>query len=439
MSLSDIININIVASAAGVSKTNFGTPLIAAYHTVGAGGAKVRSYRSLPALEADFAVGTLVHDIATVMFSQKRRPKIIKVGRRATAWTQLVHLIPTVTTPGFVYTFEIDGIEVTYTNGGSETVATVCDGILAAINLAIADVTATDGTTHVICTADAAGAFHTYTREDRLHDALKFSNKTTDASAIATDLAAFSAEDDDWYGVYVDTQSELVLNAAAAWIESREKVMFANPSDYDIGDTVVTTDLASDMKGLNYVRTFLCYHPDIGNHLMAGLMAERFTRDPGSDTYAFKTVVGARVYKVSDTFQTGLESKNVSWYQTLAGRDVTFPMLVPSGDVFADFVRGRDWTAARMRERFFGLLVTNEKLGYENDTADLFRSELNAQLEEAADRKFLTRDTPFVINVPDATDQLQADREARHYPGIEWTAQAAGAVHTIDINGSITF
>lgn len=74
------------------------------------------------------------------------------------AQRHLVRVEPSNVTAGDVFTCEIGGIECTFTATAS-TVANVCTGLAAAINLqfGLHDVTATDNTTHITLTGNARG------------------------------------------------------------------------------------------------------------------------------------------------------------------------------------------------------------------------------------------------------------------------------------------
>lgn len=138
--LDDLVNVSITSQTRTVSRQGFGTPLIAAYHTRWAD--RVRSYTSLSAMRTDgFKTSDPVYKIAAAVFAQSPAPKRVRIGRRASAFTQVVDLTPT--TPGNleVFTVEVSGLAATFTADASATLAEACTGVAAAIN-ALADVDA---------------------------------------------------------------------------------------------------------------------------------------------------------------------------------------------------------------------------------------------------------------------------------------------------------
>lgn len=138
--LDDLVNVSITSQTRTVSRQGFGTPLIAAYHTRWAD--RVRSYTSLSAMRTDgFKTSDPVYKIAAAVFAQSPAPKRVRIGRRASAFTQVVDLTPT--TPGNleVFTVEVSGLAATFTADASATLAEACTGVAAAIN-GLADVDA---------------------------------------------------------------------------------------------------------------------------------------------------------------------------------------------------------------------------------------------------------------------------------------------------------
>lgn len=136
MSLSDIVNVQISATSAGITRQGFGTALIAAYHSRwGASLDRVRSYTSIAAMAADgFESHDPAYKIASAHFSQSPRPKRVKIGLRALAPSQIVDLTPASPSTGKVYSINIDNLECSYTALVSDNLAAVCTALASEIN-----------------------------------------------------------------------------------------------------------------------------------------------------------------------------------------------------------------------------------------------------------------------------------------------------------------
>lgn len=142
MSLADLVNVQIASNTLTPTRQGFGTPLIAAVKVPWTTGARVRSYATLAAMvAAGFLVTDPAYRIAQAIFAQNPAPPRVKVGRRASAFTQVVNITPGTPGVGEVFAAKVDGLEVSATGDATPTVAEVCTALAASIN-ALADVDA---------------------------------------------------------------------------------------------------------------------------------------------------------------------------------------------------------------------------------------------------------------------------------------------------------
>lgn len=111
--LDDFVAITITTVSQTPTQVGFGTPLVAAYHTLDSV-QRVRSYKKLSDAVSDGIVPTGVtagaYAALLKAFSQSPRPKTVKLGRLASAPSQVVVLTPTTTTAGEVYKFDFGGL-----------------------------------------------------------------------------------------------------------------------------------------------------------------------------------------------------------------------------------------------------------------------------------------------------------------------------------------
>lgn len=436
MSLSDIVSVSITAETTSVSREGFGTPLLAAYHTLWA--ERVREYSSLSEMVDDgfSALGPIYRGAAKI-FGQNPRPQTLKIGRKALPTTQVVHVIPFNTTAGAVNSFTVvhpDGTEtaVSYTNGGAETVATIVTA-LTALLAAIPDHVAVDSTTHVTCTGTAGFLF------DYKSVNIK-TIKLFDASAnpgVATDLAAIRAEDSDWYGLALDSNSEAEVLAAAAWAEAEKIIFGANTADHGAKDAVITTDVMSDLETAAYARTFCMWSGSILSYAGAAWLGKCLPFDPGSETWAFKTLAGVAVDNLTTAEQTAIRNKTGNYYTEVAGVNITRPGWTAAGE-FIDITRYVDFLGARLQENCFSLFVNNVKLPYTDASVDLVRAEILAQLRRGIAAGAIAADPEPTVTAPKVADIAAADRAARHLPDVTFTAQLAGAIHSLTITGTLS-
>lgn len=256
---------------------------------------------------------------------------------------------------------------------------------------------------------------------------------------VATDWAAIIAEDPDFYGVGLDSESENEIAALAALVETQRMIFVASSIDTEVTDSGTTTDIGSDLQDAAYDRTALLQANYNSQYAGCRWMGKMLPKDAGSATWAYKTLAGLTVNTFTAAQVTALDAKSVNHYTSLGGVNVSRYGYAASGE-FIDITRGVDWFQARLQERIYGLLVNNDKITYDQ-AEDLFRAEILAQLEEAAKRGLVapdTDDTPWVVTIPEPADISAANKALRTYPDIEFSATLAGAVHKTTITGTLS-
>jgi hypothetical protein len=256
---------------------------------------------------------------------------------------------------------------------------------------------------------------------------------------IATDWAAIVAYDNDFYGVGLDNPSEAEVLALAAQVETTKKIFCFGTIDTENMDAGTTTDVFSDLEAAAYVRTIGIQALYNSQYVGMRWLGQMLPYDPGSATWAFKTLRGATVTTLSAAQESALDGKTANHYTTIKGVAVTLKGYSSSGE-FVDITTGVDWFSARLQERIYGLLVQNAKISYA-DAGPLFRSEIFAQLKEAEQKGLVaadTEDTPWVITIPEVADISTADKALRNFPDVEFSAYLAGAVHTVAITGTLS-
>lgn len=113
MALSDIVDVVISATTATPTRTGFGTPLIAAYHTKYTD--RVRTYNKPNDLLGDgFLVSDDAYLAATALKAQNPSVKSFKLGRLALTTTDTLTLQVLDATVGDAVTFDLEGHSFDY-------------------------------------------------------------------------------------------------------------------------------------------------------------------------------------------------------------------------------------------------------------------------------------------------------------------------------------
>jgi hypothetical protein len=103
-----------------------------------------------------------------------------------------------------------------------------------------------------------------------------------------------------------------------------------------------------------------------------------------------------------------------------------------------DVMRGADWLSARIAERIYGALISNDKIPYTDAGISVIKNEILAQLDAGVARDFLAPIPEPTCTVPRAADVSAALKGARSLEDVTFRAVLAGAVHKVAIEGQLT-
>ncbi len=268
-------------------------------------------------------------------------------------------------------------------------------------------------------------------RPDRLYIGFKADGDGYDAA-----LNDIVNADDDWYAVAIESREEQDILDVAANVNARFKLFLAVSSDEEILDPQDDTDIGSQIFDNTYDRTALFYHSDADNQFpecaWAGLI---LPKDPGTATWAWKQLSGVPTDSLTSAERGALEDKRVTYYVMLAGNPITFEGQTGQLGVFIDIIRAQDWLTFRIAEDMVARLATVDKIPYVGGDA-VIESLLRERLDIAVDREVIAPD--YEVIVPPASEQQVSDRAARVYRNVTFRAQLTGAIHRIEIRGTLT-
>jgi len=494
MSLDSVVQVDITTETTSVSRAAFNIPLLCGYHINYP--ERVREYDisgGLAGLSSDgFAATSQIYKMAQALAMQDPSIRKIKVGRRANAPTMTLRLTPLAQNTT-IYHVYVNGTNFQFLSDGSATVAEIVTGLYNAMlqtawvhttgytagqyrsnggnvyrcttsgtsagsggpsgtGSGIVDgtcvwayegltqaVTPTDGTTHLDVAATVAGTMfeceladdyeglNLWARQDRTIDPTP--------SGLADDLDAIQLEDNDWYVLHLDSQGAAEIEVAARWIEATRKIFGATS-----GDSLIPTssgaDIASTLFGLSLARTYLVYDHNPHKRAAEAWTGVMLPYDPGSATWKFKRASGVTALHLTTTQIGHLEAKNCNYCIRLGGVPIFQQGVMAVGE-FIDIIQGVDWFRARLQERVYLVLVNLKKLPFTSGGIATIESEVWAQLADGYRVGFLAPDSG-TVETPDVASVSAADKIARHLPNVKFAAQLAGAIHSVQITGTIS-
>lgn len=230
------------------------------------------------------------------------------------------------------------------------------------------------------------------------------------------------------------------VKECAAWNETQKKIFFYASSEDGILDAGSTTDLVYLMKNLAYDRTVSIYHPDsqegsTPSWIEAGIPGEALPFDPGSQTWAYKTISGVVSYGLTSSQRAAALGKNCNIYTVTAGVNVTEEGKVASGE-YIDIIRGLDWLESTLQTNVFANLVNKRKIPFTDEGAATVETAVKAALSEGVENTLIA--PGFIVTMPKIADVSAANKLARNLPDVKFTAILQGAIHSVEIDGTVT-
>jgi hypothetical protein len=270
-----------------------------------------------------------------------------------------------------------------------------------------------------------------------------FEDVTADPG-VAADLIAIQLESNDWYGVAVDLQARLIQEETADWCEAAKKLNLHVSSDWQAKEVGQTNDIGDVLQGKGYAYS-ACYQDngrDTGEYQNVRAMAERFPHDPGQPpgaggTWHGKTLKGVSFTQLTPAEKTVLKDKGYNVYEDTAGRKHTLYGVTSSGE-YIDVIRFLDWNNIRMAEALAFTILSAEKIPYTDGGISVLETQVKKVLSVGvtaggwADDPFPRTSVVKVANV------LTADKTARTYNGLKWSATLAGAIHLANVGGTVS-
>lgn len=442
--LTNHVSGTISLDSVGIALENLQTPMLVSYNTSGWGAARIRFYTDLAGVEADFPSTTGPEYLwAQQQFGQTPHPQTIAIGRGALPYTQRFTLVPTVR-DSYAFTINAGGDGVTtsartYTSDSSATLAEICAGVLAALNGTTGrNFTATGGVTNVVVTGNAAGEWFWL----EVLDPNDFTIVEDHVDpGIATDLAAIAQASDQWYCLNTTGNSDALVKAAAAWVNSNEKIYL-----FDVVESEAVLEAADGTQGtlddidtLAYNRVCGWHHPRAAEMLAGSITGKLLAYDPGSAVAYGKNLAGVAAQTLTSTQRGYLTDRNANFYETVAGTGRTYDGSVGGAYGFIDVTRNIDYMENLVQTRAYEAMVGAPVLPFDDDGIAIVQAAVLGAMQELVAMKILRANPKPVVTVPKVVDVSTSDKAQRILRNVKFSGELAGAIQNIRYTGSVTF
>lgn len=239
-----------------------------------------------------------------------------------------------------------------------------------------------------------------------------------------------------WYGLALVGAEDTDINEVAELIESTEKIFAFS-----------IQEMKNPILKKNLMRTFGIYSDVADENAHVAWLAEGFSYDPGSETWAYKMLKGVTASELTTREMRTLEEEKLNYYIPCAGKNITRDGKVVGGE-WIDVIRFRDWLKNQMQIRIFELFIKNPKIPYLDTGITLVENQMRAALQAGqkaggiAETEFDENDEPvegYTVTVPRAASLSSAQRASRTLKDCRFTARLAGAIHIVELEGNLVY
>ena len=437
-----IVSVQIALNTAGISKEGFSTLLIVGESTNAL--ARVSSYTSSVQMTDDgYSETDPLYLMAADFFSQIPHPNVLKVGRRQVDTVQVT--TKNVLAEGGTYILSVTSADATntytYEVQSGDGSAEILGGLATAM--------ATDPTVTAVYADATLTLTNKVTGTAFVVKVDKNLTKTNGASSetIAETMAACVAYDPDFYGIAMASRANADILAMANWAEANNKLFGTCVSGSDVLDGSDNTDIASQLMLNNFYRTFSFYHEDTADYPEVAVMSRCFTAVPGSETWANKRLAGVKVDPLTETQFIVLRNKNVNTFERFRNLSLTQTGKVAAGE-WIDVIRFRDWLAEEIKVNVLNVLVNNEKVPYTDAGIAIIEGAIRQSLRQGQVNGGIApveydeegnKNLGYTVTVPLAANISANQKASRILTDVKFTARLAGAIHVVEIKGSLTY
>lgn len=488
LSVSDVVNVQVLMSPVAAAVRNFGSLLILGDSDVIDTQQRLRLYTSATAIAADFGSTAPEYLASQVFFGQSPQPQLCYVGRWAatathgllngtalTAAQQAMSNFTPVLNGGVNFT--IDGVAKNLT-GLNFSAQTNLNGVASVIQSALAGSatvvwnsvggyflvkSSTTGNSSSVSFATAgSGTDISALLGLTVAQAGAYAVPGIPAETIETAVNLFLALTNAWYGLKIAAATTVSAQdhvGVAAIIESASPshIFGVNSSDPNCYNPQSTTDVAALLQAGGFSRTFCQYSS--AKYAATSIFGRAFTVDfTGNNTVItlkFKQEPLIPAETLTETQAAALAAKNCNVFVNYNNATAILQQGTMANGFFFDEIHGTDWLQNQLQTDVYNALYSNPTKIPQTDQGIAVLANIVAQdLEMAVNNGFVAPSTwtgppvgalvtgqylttGYYVFQPSVSTQSVADRAARKAPTIQAAIKLAGAVHFSNVIVSV--
>lgn len=434
--ITEIVQVSITAATAVPTQKGFGIPMLVAYHNHNAD--LYRIYTSANAMLSDnFTAFEPAYLMVQSVFNQNPSVQQVMVGRIPTATARTFTLVMTDATAGNVATLTLtgkDGVQhvLSRTIPASSTTTLEATAWSTLINTALGSLGASSPATATVTVTPTTTGDKIYASGINYNE-MTYTDTAASAS-YATVLGNLINANANWYGLAIEHMDSANVQATAAWAES-QPVLFI-PNSADGVELTGSPVLGAALLAAAYKRTGLMWTGSPQNYSGAAWLGIMLPFTPGSATFMFKTLAGVAVDSLNPTQRANLDAQNTNHYDPIAGINIT-RYGKASGGQYLDITVGVDWLTATLKTSVYSLLANLPKVPETDVGIAMISGAMSAVLAQGERNGFLAAGSSTVIPTTVA-NWNSTDKANRLLSGMQFTSKEAGAIHKVQIAGSLS-
>jgi len=483
LSVSDVVNVDIVMSPLATPYRNFGAGLIVGASNVIDTYERIRAYTTISGVAADFGTTAPEYYAAARFFAQSPQPDLLYIGKWASSataatlhggvlsgaqqamsnWTSITTGSMKITVNGVLKTLTgLDFSAQTNLNGVATVITTALSGATVVWNAVYGrfEVTSpTTGGSSTLTYATTAGSGADISAQLKLDSAAASAPVAgIVAETLVTALQAFANKSGDWYAAIVAASlpGNSDVLAAADYIEAsaKSRMLGLTIQASTAIDATNTSDLAYLLSVGHYRKTFWQYS-STDAYAVASFFGRAATVNfEGSNTtltMKFKVEPGIVAETLTESQALALAGKHGNVFVNYDNGAAIIQQGVMADGSFFDEVHGTDWLQNRVQTDVWNLLYTSPTKVPQTDAGTgLIVVSIEAALQQAVVNGLVapgvwnaagfgqlqqgdTLTKGFYVYAPPVATQSQANREARKSVPIQCAIKLAGAVHSVDV------
>lgn len=446
--IDNFVQVTVTKESASVTQQGFGTPLGLFQVPTSIIASRYAIYSS-PAemVTAGFATTDPAYVWASAVLGQEFSPRFAAIGRRGEGTAQ-VDTVTITTADAGTWTLTIDSVVISYVATVSDTEITIAEGLRAAIVAHNADVNSLTGLAVTVpvdvievatfdVTAWVAG-------EPFVNGGIvapgggagTFANSVANGVAedITAALNAVQVENDDWYGLNVESRQNTDILAANTWVASQMKIFVSSNND-QTALTNTAGNLGELLGATSNKRTQYFWHDKPAKFadgaMLGRALAFKLDDANGAGTWALKQLQVINRSKLNSTQQVNLKAANADFMTEAGGRNTTNTGKSVEGE-FMDIQTTLDWTASRVQEDVFAAKATSPtKIPYTNEGISIIKTAVLGVLFRGVTNAHFSPDDPTLpkVTAPNSLTVPAADKNARILRNVIGEAIISGAIH----------